>query len=80
MHPTTDRSREVSEYELRFRSLSKPGAGYAFACDAAGEVDLDTLSETGRMHYLFARTSVGAEFHMPTIVRRVARPRFTPEE
>ena len=67
MQHTSDRSPRSSEYELRFQSLFKPGAGYAFPCDACGEVDLDSLSEIGRNHYFFARTAVGCEFDMPTV-------------
>jgi hypothetical protein len=52
--------------------LSKPGSGYAFPCDASGSVDLDTLSETGRCHYFFARTLVGSEFSMPKVLRTAA--------
>ena len=73
MEEHTDRSGRVSEFELRFRPLSKSGAGYAFPCDAFGEVDLDALSETGRHHYFFARTLVGSEFYMPAITPAVAR-------
>ena len=73
MHQATNHSRQVSGYELRFRSLSKPGSGYAFPCDASGTVDLDTLSETGRSHYFFARTLIGSEFCMPKVIPAVAR-------
>jgi hypothetical protein len=73
MHQATAHSRQVSGYELRFRSLSKPGSGYAFPCDASGTVDLDTLSETGRSHYFFARTLIGSEFYMPKVIPAVAR-------
>ena len=59
------------EFELRFQSLFNPGAGYAFPCDASGNVDLDALSVNGRNHYFFARTVVGCEFSLPTV--RVCR-------
>ena len=75
MQHTTDRARKALEYELRFRSLFDPGGGYAFPCDASGEVDLDSLSENGRNHYFFARTAVGGEFHMPTVTPVQAPPR-----
>jgi hypothetical protein len=74
MQHITDRARQASEYELRFRSLFNPGAGYAFPCDASGEVDLDSLSERGRNHYFFARTAVGCEFHLPTVAPVLASP------
>jgi hypothetical protein len=72
MHPTTDHNRRASGFELRFRSIPKPGSGYAFPCDASGSVDLDTLSETGRSHYFFARTLVGSEFYMPKVIATAA--------
>jgi hypothetical protein len=59
------------EFELRFQSLFNPGAGYAFPCDANGNVDLDALSVNGRNHYFFARTVVGCELSLPTV--RVCR-------
>ena len=61
----------ASEFELRFQSLFNPGAGYAFPCDADGNVDLDALSVNGRNHYFFARTVVGCEFSLPSV--RVCR-------
>jgi len=57
-------------YELRFRSLHNPGRGYAFACDARGQVDLDALSERARSNYLYARTVVGREFETPAVQAR----------
>jgi hypothetical protein len=72
MRQATDNSHRACGYELRFRSLSRPGSGYAFPCDASGSVDLDTLSETGRSRYFFARTLVGSEFHMPKIIATAA--------
>ena len=79
MHPASDHSRRASGYELRFRSMSRPGSGYAFPCDASGSVDLDTLSETGRSHYFFARTLVGSEFYMPKVIATAAS-RTPPQE
>jgi hypothetical protein len=54
-------------YELHFRSLFKEGHGYAFPCDAAGHVDMDTLSDRARNCYLYARAVVGNELSMPTV-------------
>jgi len=56
------------KFELRFTALFNPGRGYAFPCNAQGRVDLDTLSETARTHYFYARAMVGAEFHLPVKV------------
>jgi hypothetical protein len=53
--------------EIWFRSLFKEGRGMAFPCDAAGQVDLNGLSERGRHNYLFARAMVGREFAAPDI-------------
>jgi len=54
-------------YELRFRSLFKPGRGLSFDCDSGGNVDLDALSARARDNYLYARTVIGREFFIPVI-------------
>ena len=54
-------------YELRFRSLFKPGRALSFFCDSNGNVDLDALSERARCNYFYARTVVGSEFLLPVI-------------
>jgi hypothetical protein len=54
-------------FELRFCSLFKEGRGYAFPCDAKGNVDLDTLSERARNNYLFARSVIGREMSVPAV-------------
>jgi hypothetical protein len=54
-------------YELRFQSLFAEGRGLAFPCDAAGQVDLDTLSERARCNYFFARSVVGRDFAHPAV-------------
>ena len=53
-------------YELRFSHLFKTGRGYSFPCDANGRVDLDELSESGRLNYFYARALVGRELSVPT--------------
>jgi hypothetical protein len=58
----------TTEYELCFRSLFAQGLGYAFPCDAAGQVDLDGLSERARNCYYYARSCVGREFHMQAVL------------
>lgn len=55
-------------YELRFRSLFDEGRGYAFPCDAQGHVDLDAMSERARTNYLYARTVIGRELAMPSVL------------
>ncbi|MBT9596842.1 MAG: hypothetical protein IV094_12735 [Vitreoscilla sp.] len=57
-------------YELRFQSLFDTGRALAFACDATGRVNLDTLSARARINYLYARTSIGREFSVPEVRRR----------
>lgn len=55
-----------ARWELRFASLFG-GRGWSFPCDAAGCVDLDTLSEGARHNYLFARALIGREVAWPTV-------------
>jgi hypothetical protein len=57
--------RSTGRYELRFPGLFSAGRGYAFPCDAEGRVDIDTLSDSGRANYFYARTVVGRELSMP---------------
>jgi hypothetical protein len=49
-------------FELRFMSLTNGGRGFAFPCDAGGHVDLDSLTERGRISYFGARALVGREY------------------
>ena len=67
MQHATHQHPRSPQFELRFRSLFRPGTGYAFPCDVSGNVDLDALSDNGRNHYFFARTVVGCEFSIPTV-------------
>lgn len=55
-------------FQLCFRSLFD-GRGYAFPCDAQGRVNLDELSETARLNYLYARAMVGKELAVPAVER-----------
>jgi hypothetical protein len=64
--PMTDRRR----YELRFQSLFDTGRAFCFDCDAAGHVNLDTLSDRAKLNYLYARTAIGREFLCPEVRRR----------
>ena len=65
-----------STHELRFRSLSNEGRGYAFPCDREGHVDLDDLSEHARRNSFFAHTVIGSEFYMPVVL--TVRPAVVP--
>jgi hypothetical protein len=60
-------SQAAADFELRFRSLFNEGRGYSFPCDAAGNVDIDALSEGARNNYFFAHTVIGREFATPAV-------------
>jgi len=64
--------RQSTSYELRFRSLFNAGRGYAFPCSAAGDVNMDTLSDRARNNYLYARIGIGREFSVPAVQLAVA--------
>lgn len=70
MNPATTTPRDSSGFELRFQSLFQEGRGLAFPCDAQGRVDIDSLSRTLRLNYLYARTLIGREFAMPALLPR----------
>jgi hypothetical protein len=57
----------VAAFQLCFRSLFDSGRGYAFPCDAGGQVNLDNLSEKARLNYLYARAMVGRELAVPAV-------------
>ena len=60
--------KEPTPFELRFESLFNPGRALHFPCDAAGQVELDRLSEGARTNYFYARALVGREFATPALV------------
>jgi len=62
-NPLSDR------FELRFRSLHRPGRGYTFPCDARGRVDMDSMSDSERHSYLYARAIIGRELSFPAVQR-----------
>jgi hypothetical protein len=62
MNPSTDNC-----FQLCYRSLFQPGRGFAFPCDARGQVDLDGLSEHSRNNYFYARAMVGKELALPAV-------------
>lgn len=66
--PTSLLNADANAFELRFESLFTPGRGMTFPCDAAGQVELDALSERARSNYLYARAVVGREFATPAVV------------
>jgi hypothetical protein len=59
---------DAGSFELRYRSLSPYRCGYAFPCDAQGQVDLDRLSDRARDNYLYARAMVGFDLLQPQVV------------
>jgi hypothetical protein len=68
MNPGPAIASQPTTFELRFQSLVDAGRAYAFPCDAAGRVDLDSLSDRARHNYLYARTVVGREFSHPAVI------------
>ena len=62
MNPSAD-----NRFQLCYRSLFQPGRGFAFPCDARGQVDLDGLSERSRNNYFYARAMVGKELALPAV-------------
>jgi hypothetical protein len=52
---------------IYFQSLFQHGRGFAFPCDAAGQVDMDAMTEHTRANYLFARAMIGREFAFPCV-------------
>jgi hypothetical protein len=64
---------ESQGFVLRFASLFDDGRGFAFPCDAHGEVDLGALSPRARHNYLVARNAVGRDFGFPAVVRAEER-------
>jgi hypothetical protein len=65
-------ARQQAHCELRFQSLLVAGRSYAFPCDAAGTVDMDSLSDRARENYFYARTLIGREFSHPTVMINTA--------
>jgi len=56
-----------TRYELRFAGLLDRGRAFAFPCDATGHVDIDELTDRGRVNYFYARTVVGAALSAPVV-------------
>jgi hypothetical protein len=70
-HPFTrsfaKRASIATDYQLCFRSLFDSGRGFAFPCDAKGQVDLDNMPEKLRNNYFYVRAMVGRETTMPAL-------------
>ncbi|MBO9512682.1 MAG: hypothetical protein J7549_01085 [Variovorax sp.] len=54
-------------FELRFDALFADRRSYSFPCDGMGRVDLDALSERGRLNYFYARAMIGVEVAWPAV-------------
>jgi hypothetical protein len=59
---------EIQGFVLRFPSLFDDGRGFAFPCDAHGEVNQQALSPRARDNYLAARGGVGRDFGLPAVL------------
>jgi hypothetical protein len=57
-----------TRYELRYTGLFNRGRGFAFPCDVQGHVDIDALTDQGRVNYFYARTVVGVELSAPFVL------------
>jgi hypothetical protein len=62
--------RTPTSFELRFQSLSDPGRGRTFPCDAGGNVDMDRMSDQARNSYLGARALIGREYAFPVVAQK----------
>lgn len=56
-----------SFHELRYQSLFNAGRGLSFPCDPEGHVQMDVLSKSALVNYLYARAVVGREFAIPSV-------------
>jgi hypothetical protein len=68
MIESSARAAGAARYELRFTGLYNRGRGFAFPCNAAGHVDIDELTDRGRVNYFYARAVVGAELSAPVVL------------
>jgi hypothetical protein len=57
-------------FEVWFDSLFNHGRGLVFPCDETGRVEIDALSERGRINYFLARATLGRDYARPRVVRR----------
>jgi len=60
-------------FQLRFRSFVGEANEFTCACDAAGHVVMDEMSERARSSYLFARAMVGRLYAPLEITAEVHR-------
>jgi hypothetical protein len=55
-------------HEITYQALFR-GPSLCFPCDEQGQVPLDSLSESARENYLYARAVVGVEYAYPSITQ-----------
>lgn len=72
-HASVHHPIEMPGFVLRFASLFDDGRGFAFPCDAGGEVDVGALSPRARHSYLAARSAVGRDYGFPAVVAEERR-------
>ena len=58
--------------EVRFRGAHLEGKTVVFPCDGSGNVELDTLNESDRQDYLFARLASRLGHAEGRLIRRPA--------
>jgi hypothetical protein len=66
-HAAIRHANRHDHFVLRFPSLFD-GRGFAFPCDARGEVDVDALSPRARHNYVLVRNAVGRDFGFPAVL------------
>lgn len=71
--PGSAPSSSVHAFEIRFRSRQLRGRTLAFPCDAAGNVDLDSLDDEGKRDYLFARIMCRRDCIDPEVIRTMTQ-------
>jgi hypothetical protein len=62
-----DTSETECAHVLRFTSLYNPGRAITVPCDAAGHVDIDSLTIRLQRAYVGAKAMVGREYGFPTV-------------
>jgi hypothetical protein len=67
MQPDAAPTPDPRALELFYRPLRGDAHGMSFPCDAAGVVDLDSLSATDLRNYLYARVVAGNELAWPIV-------------
>jgi hypothetical protein len=64
---TLDTGETEYSHVLRFTSLHNRGRAIAIPCDAAGHVDIESLTIALQRAYIGAKALVGREYGFPTI-------------